>query len=322
MKKILPFVVLISSIISAQNIYFSKPLSGHTYPIGPSGQGPIEYNMYCANGWVVYHYYARLRYPDGSWTNWMEGEIGGWWVTKAGTYQIEGKAYAAWCMTPSYIQVLHRDPFSFYLVDNYAPAIPQNFQVSFQRNQNPVLSWNANSEADLSGYRVYKKYTLDGGEGGSHTWSEFTTSTSLTDDDFTADYKFGEDEAEYWIVAEDINNNSSGETQHISGDGTSHIQWKLSANSNEKPSDYNLSQNYPNPFNPSTRISWQSPEAGQQSLKIYDLLGNEVVTLVNEWRDAGKYSVEFNAKNLPSGVYIYQLNVNGYISSKKLTLLK
>ena len=72
-------------------------------------------------------------------------------------------------------------------------------------------------------------------------------------------------------------------------------------------SDYSLHQNYPNPFNPSTKISWQSPVGSWQTLKIYDVLGNEVATLIDEYKPAGKYEVEFNASALTSGVYFYQL---------------
>jgi hypothetical protein len=85
---------------------------------------------------------------------------------------------------------------------------------------------------------------------------------------------------------------------------------------------YGLDQNYPNPFNPTTKINWQAPISGHQVLKVFDMLGNEVATLVDEWRDGGKYSYEFNATNLPSGVYVYQLKVNDFIASRKLMLLK
>jgi hypothetical protein len=87
-------------------------------------------------------------------------------------------------------------------------------------------------------------------------------------------------------------------------------------------SDYALEQNYPNPFNPVTKISWQSPVGSHQTLKVFDVLGSEVTTLVNEWREAGRYSINFNGLDLPSGVYIYQLKVNDFVSSKKLILLK
>ena len=71
--------------------------------------------------------------------------------------------------------------------------------------------------------------------------------------------------------------------------------------------EYSMSQNYPNPFNPTTKISWQSPVGSWQTLKIFDLLGNEVKTLINEYRPAGEYETKFDGTGLPSGVYFYQL---------------
>ena len=88
------------------------------------------------------------------------------------------------------------------------------------------------------------------------------------------------------------------------------------------PKTYNLSQNYPNPFNPSTTIKYQIPKPGLVTLKVYDILGREVVTLVNENRVEGFYDFTFNASRFSSGVYIYQLRVNDYVSSKKMILLK
>ena len=88
------------------------------------------------------------------------------------------------------------------------------------------------------------------------------------------------------------------------------------------PSSFNLSQNFPNPFNPSTIISWQSPVGSQQTLKIYDVLGNDITTLVNEYKPAGRYETEFNASTLPSGVYFYQLRAGDFVETKKMLLLK
>jgi len=90
----------------------------------------------------------------------------------------------------------------------------------------------------------------------------------------------------------------------------------------EVPTEFLLSQNYPNPFNPTTKISWQSPVSSWQTLKIYDVLGNIVATLVNEHRLAGNYKVDFNASNLPSGVYFYQLQAGIFVETKKLLFLK
>jgi hypothetical protein len=94
----------------------------------------------------------------------------------------------------------------------------------------------------------------------------------------------------------------------------------------EPPMSFNLLQNYPNPFNPSTKISWQSPVSSWQTLKVYDVLGNEVAILVDEYRNAGSYVVEFNAassiRNPASGIYFYRLQAGDYVETKKMILLK
>ncbi len=86
--------------------------------------------------------------------------------------------------------------------------------------------------------------------------------------------------------------------------------------------DFKLSQNYPNPFNPSTVISWQSPVGSRQILKIYDLLGREVKTLVNEEKKAGYHSIDFNGSDLPSGIYFYRLQTGDFVQTRKMILLK
>ncbi|OGU51918.1 MAG: hypothetical protein A2080_01875 [Ignavibacteria bacterium GWC2_36_12] len=86
--------------------------------------------------------------------------------------------------------------------------------------------------------------------------------------------------------------------------------------------NYDLAQNYPNPFNPTTTIKYQLLNGGLVTLKIYDMLGREVKTLVNEQKATGRYEVKFDASELASGVYIYRIQVNDYISVKKLMLLK
>jgi hypothetical protein len=91
---------------------------------------------------------------------------------------------------------------------------------------------------------------------------------------------------------------------------------------NTTVNSYSLSQNYPNPFNPSTTIKWQQPEVGFVTLKIYDVLGNEVITLVNEELTAGKHETVFDATRFSSGVYFYQLNAGNYIEAKKMLLLR
>jgi len=88
------------------------------------------------------------------------------------------------------------------------------------------------------------------------------------------------------------------------------------------PNEFDLSQNYPNPFNPSTKISWQSSVSSWQTLKVYDVLGKEVATLVDEYRIAGSYEINFNANSLSSGIYFYKLTAGSFVETKKMILLR
>ena len=91
-------------------------------------------------------------------------------------------------------------------------------------------------------------------------------------------------------------------------------------------STYGLSNNYPNPFNPSTTIKYQIPELNFVTIKVYDVLGNEVVTLVNEEKPSGNYEVEFNTSSInhhpSSGIYFYQLKAGNFVETKKMILLR
>jgi hypothetical protein len=88
------------------------------------------------------------------------------------------------------------------------------------------------------------------------------------------------------------------------------------------PDKYSLSQNYPNPFNPTTNIKYQIANNGFVTLKVYDILGNEVATLVNEKKSAGYYEVTFDASNYPTGVYFYKLTTDNFTETKKMLMIK
>ena len=117
---------------------------------------------------------------------------------------------------------------------------------------------------------------------------------------------------------------------HIFSDGrffwsdsfTVDIVTGIAENEINLPIEYTLKQNYPNPFNPATRIKYQIPDAGLVSLKVYNLLGEVVATLVNEEKSAGTYAVEFDATGIPSGIYFYKLQAGSFIETKKMVLLK
>ncbi len=109
----------------------------------------------------------------------------------------------------------------------------------------------------------------------------------------------------------------------------SQVVTEIDDESNFQPKEYSLEQNYPNPFNPSTTIKYTIPnvtlsgvEESRVQLKIYDVLGNVVATLVNEEKPTGVYEVEFNASNLSSGIYFYKLQAGSFIQTKKMILVK
>ena len=88
------------------------------------------------------------------------------------------------------------------------------------------------------------------------------------------------------------------------------------------PKEFKLEQNFPNPFNPTTTIQYQLPQDAKVTLKVYDILGSEVATLINAEQEAGYYEVNWNASNLASGVYIYRLQTGSFVSEKKMMLLR
>jgi len=88
------------------------------------------------------------------------------------------------------------------------------------------------------------------------------------------------------------------------------------------PNSYNLSQNYPNPFNPTTRIAYTIPISGLVKIKVYDILGKEVMTLINEIKNAGEYYLDFDGRSLSSGIYFYKLEAGDFAATKKMMLVK
>ncbi len=157
------------------------------------------------------------------------------------------------------------------------------------------------------------RFTTDGGL----SWAEDTVATNLLSGR-TVNAIYGVKEENYAVII--------GEDDMLillTPDST-----LLSADDEEieNPSEYNLSYNYPNPFNPTTKIKYTIPVGTRDrvsvQMKIYDILGNEVATLVNEEKPAGEYEVEFNAYGLSSGIYFYRLTAGTFTETKKLVLLR
>ena len=117
-------------------------------------------------------------------------------------------------------------------------------------------------------------------------------------------------------------------TNHNAWDGwSSYGNFTLSVLEDDKKinllnNKFQLYDNFPNPFNHITKISWQSPVNGWQTLKVYNILGNEIATLVNEAKPAGLYETIFDATHLSSGTYFYKLTAGDYVETKKMVLMK
>ena len=94
------------------------------------------------------------------------------------------------------------------------------------------------------------------------------------------------------------------------------------SNDKNSPKSYSLNQNYPNPFNPNTTISYSVANPGLVTVKIFNILGEEIIQLVNEYKNSGSYSVNFDASRLSSGIYFYSLNSGSFVSTKKMVVLK
>jgi hypothetical protein len=168
------------------------------------------------------------------------------------------------------------------------------------------LNWSTASEINNSGFEVERKTANSswqklGFVNGNGTTTEKQT-YSYTDRNLT--------EGSYNYRLKQVDFNGEFEYSNV-------IEVLVVA-----PNKFELSQNYPNPFNPSTSISFTLPQAGNVKLSVYNLLGQEVQTLVNGFMETGLHSVNFEAKNLNSGIYLYKLEANGINSVRKMTLLK
>ncbi len=175
---------------------------------------------------------------------------------------------------------------------------------------NVVLNWITATELNNSGFEIERQKTKDEK---SEEWESIGfvngngTSTSVHSYSFV-DKNTNEGKSYYRLKQIDFDG---------SFDYSKTVEVDLSL-----PTIFSLEQNYPNPFNPTTKISWQSPIAGHQTLIIYDLLGNEVAKLVDEFRSAGTYEIDFNASKLSSGVYFYELQTGEFVTTKKMILIR
>lgn len=196
-------------------------------------------------------------------------------------------------------------------ISTYNTIIPVEL-TSFTSNVNGnqiELFWQTATEINNQGFEIYRNGNKIAFVEGKGTTTE------------KQDYSFVDKNLQSGIYNYRLN--------QIDFDGTQKVVGELNLNLS-LPEEFSLEQNYPNPFNPSTTIRYSIPsvitsgtkQSQLVTLKVYDVLGNEVATLVNEEKPAGSYEVEFSAEGLTSGIYLYKLQTNNFVETKKMILLK
>lgn len=185
-------------------------------------------------------------------------------------------------------------------------------------HDHPQLLWSVNpSMSPISYYKVYRKLN-------SGSWTQADSTTGLTWTDNELNFESGENQqtihAYYYVKS--FNSTSSSNPSNTVDANCGKSREKAKPESNIDQFAYKLEQNYPNPFNPATQINYSLRDDGFVSLKVFDILGREVANLINQNQKSGYHTVNFDASNLPSGVYIYTLKTTGFTSSKKMSLIK
>jgi photosystem II stability/assembly factor-like uncharacterized protein len=193
-----------------------------------------------------------------------------------------------------------------YISAMYASPVELNSFTSVTERNNVTFSWSTTTELNNRGFELERK-TPDGTIKtiafiqGNGTYSEVKKYT-YTDKNLS-------------------NGKYSYRLKQLDFNGTSKTYNYINVEINESDK-FILGQNYPNPFNPTTVISYSLPEPGNVTLKVYDILGKEITTLVNGNKPAGQYTTDFNADKLPSGIYLYTLHAGNFVETRKLLLLK
>ena len=175
------------------------------------------------------------------------------------------------------------------------------------------LNWQTATEVNNYGFEI-ERQILKQVQNDSNSWQKIGFVQGHGNSNSPKDYSFIDQEK----VAE---RSRSYRLKQLDADGSFHYSDVVSVN-NALGKSFKLFAPYPNPFNPNTTIKFSIPAASNVSLKIYDIIGNEIANLVNGRKDAGEYEVDFNAKNLPSGIYFSTLRSNGNTQTQKLILMK
>ena len=196
-------------------------------------------------------------------------------------------------------------PWACELSDSVVPVELTSFASSLL-NGDVKLEWSTATETNDMGFEIQKR-------NGNNEYQKigFVPGHGTT----TESYKYSYTDSK---IASD---NYYYRLKQIDLDGTFQYSNEVSVNISI-PLEFALKQNYPNPFNPTTKINYQIPKASFVTLRVYDVLGKEVATLVNEEKSAGSYEFQFDGSELSSGIYFYKLNAGSFTQINKMTMIK
>lgn len=200
-------------------------------------------------------------------------------------------------------------PFVIASTDGQSLPVELSTFTSAISGNNVTLSWETETEQNNSGFEVQRKFA------GDTNWIKLNFVTGASNSSSNKKYKFEDRNLSAGIFEYRL--------KQIDFNGNYHYYKLQSIVTIGIPAKFELSQNYPNPFNPSTKINFSLPVDAQVSIKIYDMTGKEMATLVNnEFKRAGYFTIDFNASGLSSGTYFYRITAKDFIQTKKMTLVK
>ncbi len=280
---------------------------------------PVAANTFDSKTHIVYGDVGNIYYRNYNGSSWSsESSIGTGLLGIPLISSVSNDLYATWESTNGYVNYRQYDA---------VPLAPTGLATSVYTEPNgtthPKLTWNLANEPDViikaDAYDIWRRLIFNNGTGTSWTLIDYVDGdqTEYVDYDLSGVLQEAHT-AEYKIKVRDYNNHYSDFSSIVS----INFSRMNKISSGNQSYVYNLDQNYPNPFNPTTQISYSIKSAGQVTLKIYNMLGQEIASLVNERKEPGNYSVTFNASDLPTGIYVYKLTANDFTDTKKLMLVK
>ncbi len=230
-------------------------------------------------------------------SNHVTGPTGDFWST----FLISGHAFNPW-------EFYDSNWHSGYSVDNLLPHVPIGLMASANDGGGIALNWQPVPDADFEYFAVYR---------GAVAGFEPGEVYAYTIDTAFVDLEAGIGDTYYYLVsATDFNGNESGYSAEVNMTLLTVDEVAVI------PEEFDLAQNYPNPFNPSTVIEYALPEAGQVTVTVYNILGVEVATLVNDFQVAGRYIIQWQAGDLASGLYLVQMRSADFTQTRKVMLMK